>query len=231
MSSNKFVELFEEMGGENYDNSNKRFKPISDNLHFLNNLILRDLPNDAVILCVGVGTGADIIHLAKENEGWQFVGIDPSSAMLERCVANLKSEGLEHRCELFHGHLSDYKDNEKFDAVLSLFVMHFIEKLSLREKVYEDIYSLLKLGGRLIVSEISADFSSNDYPSLLEDWCRLQYTSGPKNESAQRVKDVVENTLEVLSSKETKDMMKRCGFNDVTEFFQSFLIKAWHATK
>ena len=52
-------------------------------MHFLIGLVLKELPTDARILCVGVGTGAEIFSLAEEYPEWTFVGVDPSADMLE----------------------------------------------------------------------------------------------------------------------------------------------------
>lgn len=48
-----------------YDARNNALAPISNNLHFLLRLVLADLPVDARVLCVGVGTGAEILSLAS----------------------------------------------------------------------------------------------------------------------------------------------------------------------
>ena len=49
---------------EAYDRRNSALAPISDALHFLMRLVLADLPIDARVLCVGMGTGAEILSLA-----------------------------------------------------------------------------------------------------------------------------------------------------------------------
>ena len=47
-------EFFDKQASETYDQRIKPIAPIIDNLHFLIRLILKDLPSDAHILCVGV---------------------------------------------------------------------------------------------------------------------------------------------------------------------------------
>ncbi|ESQ74077.1 hypothetical protein ABENE_23765, partial [Asticcacaulis benevestitus DSM 16100 = ATCC BAA-896] len=88
-----------------YDAGNARFNTISDNLHFLIALLLKDLPVNAHILCVGVGTGTEMIHLARQNPSWRFTGVDPSVDMLAVCAAKLRQAKISERCTLVEGYL------------------------------------------------------------------------------------------------------------------------------
>lgn len=66
-----------------YDERNRQLAPIADNMHFLIRLILKNAPMRARVLCVGVGTGAEILSLSKSFPEWTFVGVDPSTGMLD----------------------------------------------------------------------------------------------------------------------------------------------------
>ncbi|MFH1804154.1 MAG: methyltransferase domain-containing protein [Pseudomonadota bacterium] len=84
--SNKTVSaFFDSKASETYDERNRKLSPINNNLHLLIRLILNDLPEEARILCVGVGTGSEIVSLAEAYPKWRFTGIDPSTSMLEAC--------------------------------------------------------------------------------------------------------------------------------------------------
>ncbi len=122
---NKAVEIFNNMTADVYDKTNESYKPISENLHYLNSLILQNLPDNAHILCVGIGTGVEVIKIAKENPTWKFVGIEPSLSMINDCKERFKNENLESQCELFHGFLHELVSEDKFDASMCLFVTHF----------------------------------------------------------------------------------------------------------
>lgn len=76
-----------------YDEENSKLAPIADNMHFLIRFILKDLPTRSRILCVGVGTGAEILSLSKEYPEWSDAGIDPSAAMLEVCHGRMNNAG------------------------------------------------------------------------------------------------------------------------------------------
>ena len=47
-----------------YDKQWEKLAPIRDALHFLLASVFTELPADARVLCVGVGTGAELAHLA-----------------------------------------------------------------------------------------------------------------------------------------------------------------------
>lgn len=225
------VKIFDDMGGEAYDQSNSFFKPVHDNLQFLNLLVLKDLPKDARILCVGVGTGADMLDLARANNGWGFVGIDPAQSMLKRCEKKLHENGLMERCEVFHGYLSDYKSDQKFDAVLCLFVMHFVKDLEDRAKMFLDFAKYLKKDGYLINAEISTDIKSSNYGQLIENWKALHGLAGASKEKLDDMPKVIEEQLAVLSPKSTEEMIMKNGFKNPTNFFQSFLVRGWYSRK
>lgn len=230
MEKEEVVNIFENMGVETYDGVNSHFIPVSKNLHFLSMLALKDLPSDAKILCVGVGTGSDIIDLAKFNKNWTFTGLEPSKSMLSGCIKKIEDEGLSDRCDFFNGYLSDFTSDKKYDAVLCFFVFHFINKDE-RNKMYLDMNKLLRKGGYLIHAEISFDQNSEEYPFLLENWKALHGFSGATEEKLAQMGEVLKNQLYVLSPEITKKMVTESGFKNHTQFFQSFLIRAWHARK
>lgn len=231
MSIKEMVEIFEEMGGDTYDKNNSFFKPLHDNLQLLNQLILKDLPNDARILSVGIGTGADILELARANPGWKFVGIDPAESMLNKCQQKLKEQGLIEQCELFHGYLADYEQDKPFDAIICLFVMHFIKDLKERARMYQNFAKLLKQNGHLILTEISVDFQSMEYQPLLENWKSTHRLTEASEEKLNNIPKVIEQELGVRSPKQTEEMMMDNGFDHPVQYFQSFLIRGWYSRK
>jgi len=230
MKTDEIVQIFEDMGADAYDGFNSHFRQLSESMYFLTMLALKDLPRDANILCVGVGTGADIIDLAKTNPGWTFTGVEPSKSMLDGCRMKLKIEGLTNRCELFHGYLSDFSSKYKYDAVLCYFVMHFIEKVE-RKKIYYDINKHLKNEGYFVHAEISCDFETDDFHLHLKNWKSLHGYSGATEEKLSSIEEVLTKQLYILSPTETKKLVQECGFKNHIQFFQSFMIHAWHTRK
>ncbi|WP_202814214.1 class I SAM-dependent methyltransferase [Fulvimarina pelagi] len=98
-----WAEIFDADLAAGYDKRNSPLAPLSDCLHFLVRLVLADLPLQARILCVGAGTGAEILSLARAYPTWSFVGVDPSAEMLKICGASLNDAGVSDRCDLVCG--------------------------------------------------------------------------------------------------------------------------------
>lgn len=231
LMKDKMVQIFEDMGGDLYDQNNRSFKTVSDNIQMLNGLILKDLSKDARILSVGIGTGADIIELAEKNPGWSFVGVEPAKSMLAKCRYKLEERGLSQRCSLYNGYLEDFQSEEKFDAVLCLFVMHFIKSLSERAKMILLFANYLKERGILIQTEISVDIHSLEYEHLIENWKATHGLTGTSQKNLDQIPNSIEEVLGVISPEKTTELLKENGFPIPIQFFQAFLIRGWYAQK
>ncbi len=231
MSNANFVEFFDKTPPEAYDERNQKMAAISQNMHFLTKLVLQDLPANAKILCVGVGTGAEILALAKAFPGWTFQGLDPSANMLEGCRRSLDKEGLKDRCQLFHGYLSDFSSTEKYDAVLCFLVMHFIKDIKVRAETFAGMAQRLKPGGYLVSAEISFDVNSSQFPEFVKKWKNLHQLSGATPESLGQIPNQLREQLGVIAPEETERLIKQAGLAMPIQFFQSLMIRAWYARK
>lgn len=221
--------LFNQEMADAYDARNSGLKPISDNLHFLMRLVLADLPTDARVLCVGVGTGAEILSLAQSYPGWSFVGIDPSAEMLRVARHRLEAAGVLDRCELMQCFVEDAPSGS-FDAVISLLVAHFIKRDG-RPAFYSAIYDRLKRGGQFVSAEISTDLNAPEYQAMLENWKQVQTLMGATPESLAKLSDMMRDVLGVLSPGDTEALWRDAGFSLPIPFFQAFMVRGWHATK
>ncbi|WP_205965334.1 class I SAM-dependent methyltransferase [Pseudooceanicola onchidii] len=218
---------FDKDMAKGYDARNSALAPISDNMHFLIQLALDDLPDTARVLCIGVGTGAEILSLARARPGWRFVGVDPSSAMLDVCRDRLEAEGLMDRCELIEGYVQD-APSDTFDVVLSVLVAHFIQRAD-RPAFYTAIRERVKPGGAYVTAEICQDFDSPDYPVLLENWKRVQARMGATPESLEKLPELLRTNLGVLSPHDTRALLGAAGFTRVTGFYQAVMIRGFIA--
>jgi tRNA (cmo5U34)-methyltransferase len=221
--------FFNQEMADAYDRRNAGLKPISDGLHFLMRLTLADLPADAHVLCVGVGTGAEILSLAQAFPGWSFVGVDPSAEMLAVGRHRLEQAGLLDRCDLIQGYVGDVAGTG-FDAVVSLLVAHFIQRPD-RPAFYAAVHDRLKPGGRFLSAEISADLAAATFPAMLADWKQVQAMMGATPESLAGLEGMLRNVLGVLPPDDTEALWRAAGFAQPTPFFQAFMIRGWHAKR
>ena len=230
MSQTPPPDFFTRDHAQTYDARNSKLSAIADAMHFLIRLIGTDLPTHAHILCVGVGTGAEILSLAKAYPHWTFVGIDPSASMLEVCATNLKTAGIAERCQLVHGYVQDAPHGPNFDAALSILVAHFIPQAE-RVDFFRHMVNRLKPQGLLINTEISADMDAPSFPLQLKGWQQVQSLMGATPESLANLPNLLRTTLNVLPEKHTEDILRQSGIHAPVRFFQAFLINGWYGRK
>ena len=85
MKSQDSTATFNKENASSYDNQRAKLAPIKDALHLCIRMKLSKLPVDARILCVGVGTGTELIYLAQEFPQWHFTAVEPAPEMLKIC--------------------------------------------------------------------------------------------------------------------------------------------------
>lgn len=212
-----------------YDEKNRRLKPISECLHFLMGMVLKDLPDGARVLSVGAGTGAEILSLARLFPNWTFVAVDPAAPMLEICRERLGKAGVLERCDLVEGYVQDVKENN-FDAVVSLLAGHFVKRED-RPGFYQSMVERLRHGGRFVNAEISYDLDSPEFPFMLKNWEEIQRLMGATPESIATLPRALKEMLTVLSPRETEDYIRRGGIHSPVRFFQAFMICGWYGVK
>ena len=125
MKQDKLKETFDQQASS-YDKQSAKIEPIHNGLHFLLEAVFADLPREARIMCVGVGTGAELVHLAQKYPQWRFTAVDPSGAMLEVCRAKAEKMGFVERCRFHEGYVNSLPVNDTHDAATYLLVSQFI---------------------------------------------------------------------------------------------------------
>lgn len=116
--------------------------------------------SNAQILDCGCGTGRHAIPLAKQmTEGSFLTGIDIydtksiSLNSIERVRKNAELEGVSEKTKFMFGSLTDIPfDNESFDIVTCMGVMHELGKL--KSKAFQEIYRVLKSDGLFYFREL-----------------------------------------------------------------------------
>ena len=215
---------------EAYDARNSKLAPIADAMHFLIRLVLQRLPARSRVLCVGVGTGAEVFPLAKAFPQWTFLGLDPSAEMLEVFKERLKQAGMLERCELVQGYVQDLPTGEGFDAAVSVLVGHFV-KHEERLGFYRNMASRIRSGGYLVNTEISFDLGSPEFPSALKDWEQVQTLMGATAASLASLPTVLREVLAVLPPAEVEGLLRQSGIAVPIRFYQAFMISGWYGQK
>lgn len=109
-----------------YDKQSAKIAPIHDGLYFLLEAVFSDLPSEASVVCVGVGTGAELVHLAQKFPLWSFTAVNSSGAMLEVCRAKAEAIGFVKRCHSHEGYVESLPVKGVDDAATCFLVSQFI---------------------------------------------------------------------------------------------------------
>src|SRR5688572_5614107 len=126
-----------------YDKQWAKLAPIRDGLHFLLEAVFADLPVDARILCVGVGTGAELTYLARRFTQWRFTVVEPSGGMLDVCRYRAGEGGYASRCYFHEGYLDSLPKEGVHNAATCFLVSQFILEQQARSEFFRAIANRL----------------------------------------------------------------------------------------
>ncbi|MFM9264103.1 class I SAM-dependent methyltransferase [Tychonema sp. BBK16] len=223
--------VFDQKRASSYDQRISKLAPIINALHLLIGIILSELPADARILCVGAGTGSELIYLAQTFPQWHFTALEPAKPMLDICRQRAEDSGIASRCTFHEGYLDSLPASQSFDAATCLLVSHFIMQPEERCNFFSQIASKLRPNGYLVSSDVVSDMSTSAYQNLLEVWLRmLRYAEMP-DEEVEKFRASYGRDVAVLPPLEVESIIASSGFNTPVLFFQALLIHAWYARK
>ncbi|RYX85741.1 class I SAM-dependent methyltransferase [bacterium] len=218
-----------------YDKQWEKVASITEALHLLIRIRLSGLPDDANILCVGAGTGSEILYLANAFPGWTFTAVEPASSMLEVCRHRAEEAGIAARCTFHEGYLDSLPPSAPFHAATCLLVSQFILKPEERRHFFCQIAERLLPGGCLVSADLSSGASHSNYDNLMDVWLQFQSfrnSSGPITpEERQKSLDAYKNLVAVSPPREVEELIASSGFDAPVLFFQALLIHAWYTTR
>ena len=230
MDSDELKTLFDQQAA-GYDKQWEKTAPIRDGLHFLLESVFADLPDDARVLCVGAGTGAEMVHLAKKFPRFIFTAVEPSGAMLDVCRQRATEEGFASRCYFHEGYLDSLPGTDPFDAATCFLVSQFILDNEARTEFFRGIASRLVSGGILASSDLAADVESNEYDELLPVWMKIMAAADLTPERREQMRTAYANDVAVLPPAIVAGIIKSAGFETPVPFYQAGLIHAWFSKR
>lgn len=214
-----------------YDRQWEKTAPIRQCLHFLLESVFAGLPGEARVLCVGVGTGVEMAHLAQRFPGWSFTAVDPSAAMLDVARRRTADEGFLDRCQFHAGYLETLPAGPAHDAATCFLVSQFILDTGARAEFFRGIARRLVPGGRLASSDLAADVASPEYELLLQAWTTMMAGADLTPEAIGRMRRAYAEDVGVLPPGQVEAILRAGGFDLPVPFFQAGLIHAWISTR
>ncbi len=230
MQKEEITAIFDQQASS-YDQQWSKMAPINGALHLLAGAVLSELSPTAHVLCVGSGTGAEILYLAQRFPGWRFTAVEPSTAMLDIFRSRAEEHGILSRCVLHAGYLDSLPVNGAFDAATAFLVSQFILDRDLRSTFFQSIASRLCPHGVLVSSDLAGDLEEIGCQNLLEAWFQLMRNSGLPPEGVGRMREAYTRDVAVLPPREVRGIIMRGGFDSPIRFFQAGMIHAWYAKR
>ncbi len=214
-----------------YDKQWAKLSPIRDGLHFLLESVFADLPADAHVLCVGVGTGAELAHLASRFPRWRFTAVEPSGAMLDMCRQRAEREGFASRCDFHEGYVESLPGADLHDAATCFLVSQFILDRDARAGFFRAIADRLHPGGLLASSDLSSEVGSEHHESLARVWMKMMAAAGVPPEGLEGMRAAWKKDVAMLPPTAVESIIKSGGFEAPVQFFQAGLIHAWFSRR
>jgi tRNA (cmo5U34)-methyltransferase len=232
MRKEEITALFDKQASS-YDQQWSKMAPINDALHLLTRTVLSELPPKAHILCVGPGTGTEILALAQAFPEWHFTAVEPSIAMLDVFRRRAEEHGISSRCVFHAGYLDSLPLNGLFDAATAFLVSQFILERHVRSMFFQSIAERLRPAGVLVSSDLAGDVAAMEFRDLLDLWFRVMTGSGalPSPEGLERMREAYRRDVAVLPPQDVREIITLGGFDSPMLFFQAGMIHAWFAKR
>ena len=133
-----------------------------------------ELRDDDAVLCVGLGTGNEVLHILQTNKNVRIVGVDYSKTALQKAYRKALGRGKEIDVLIMDAQRLEFTA-ESFDKVLCLHVMDFIDD---NKEVTAEILRVLKHGGQFVITYPSSKEGPRLGVNLLSDSIRQGIDSG-----------------------------------------------------
>ncbi|MGH9622830.1 MAG: class I SAM-dependent methyltransferase [Bryobacteraceae bacterium] len=230
MQNEELMALFDRQAA-GYDNQQAKMAPILRGMYFVLDSVLSELPHDARILCVGAGTGAEMVHLAKRFSGWHFTAVEPSGAMLAVCRLRAEKEGIVARYNFHEGYLDSLPGEDAYDAATCFLVSQFILDQKARSKFFRTIADRLRPRGILASADLASRVSSEEYDTLLHSWLSMMSAADIPPGGLERARAAYAKDVAVLPPEVIASIIRSGGFEAPIGFFQAGLLHAWFAKR
>lgn len=230
MQREEVQKIFDQQAAS-YDQQWHKLAPLRETLQLLMGAVFADLPEDANMLCVGVGTGSEMFSLAQRFPGWRFTAVEPSSGMLSVCRQRAEELGMTERCTFHEGYLDSLPAAQSFHGATALLVSQFLMERETRCDFFRGIAQRLRPDGILVSSDLSADIHSAAYASLLKTWLRMMRGADVSPEDMERIRAAYGKDVAVVPATEIEAIIADGGFQSPVRLFQAGLIQAWYSVR
>lgn len=229
-----FVEAFafDEKVADAFDDMIRRSVPgYGMTLSLLSVIASRYAKPNTRIYDLGCSLGAGLIAMGSklETKGVEFIGVDNSSAMLDRCRSHVSDFSRQHATELIKADIQDVPIKNASIVVLN-FTLQFIEK-SERAALLKTICNGLAPGGILVLSEKIAFEDARIQEDLTELHHDFKRTQGYSDLEISQKRNALENVLIPETIPEHEERLDQAGFARHEIWLQCFNFASFLAFK
>lgn len=214
-----------------YEEQQKKLAPIHEGLYFQLEWIFSELPKTARILCVGLGTGAELSYLARKFPDWRFTAVEPSGAMLEFCRQRAEKEGFISRCIFHEGYVESLPDIEQHHGATCFMVSQFILDYQERSRFFRAIAERLEPNGVLVSADLSSTFGTTEYSALLKAWVSMLHAANVPADAIEKTHSAWVKDVSILPPDDIKSIIKGGGFESPVQFYQAGFVHAWFSVR
>ena len=166
---------------------------------------------------LGCSTASTLIELSKHcTKKLELIGIDNSSAMLNRAKKKAKAFGVDI------SFINDDLHNISYDEaklIISNYTLQFIRPLQ-REKLVKKIYNNLQNDGVFIFCEKVISSNKILDKQYIDEYYEFKKTQGYSEFEISQKREALENVLIPYTEEENKKMIKDAGFSHCETLFK-----------
>ncbi|MDI6600788.1 MAG: methyltransferase domain-containing protein [Thermoanaerobacteraceae bacterium] len=165
------------------------------------NIELAELKEGESILDIGCGRGIDVLNAANViGESGYAVGIDVTPAMVKAANENLKKSEVKNASFILAEAENLPFEDDRFDVVISDCVINHSKD---KEKVYRELYRVLKPGGRIVISDVvSLEELPDEIVNDPEEWADCFGGAIPEDRYISIIRDAGFKDIEYLKRRE-----------------------------
>lgn len=199
----------------NYDQHIRKLIPGYELVHQQIDAILSTyIAQSAQIMIVGCGTGYELSYLLDQHPYWHFTAVDSSKNMLEQARQNLTLQ-QQQRVKLVHAEMSQFKAEEKFDAVIAILIGHFIANPE-KAEFYQSIYQQMNAAAILL----TYDLMQVDQQCQLQILQSLAEKTGLKKYQSEKMIQRLAQDFHLISVASLQQLFSQIGFKTCKSYCQ-----------
>lgn len=169
---------------------------------------------------LGCSTGTTFLSLNTVlDPSIQFIGVDESDEMLEKCRKNLTTAGITRPFDLFRTDLNKKVEIQNASVVVMCLTLQFVRPIN-RLRLLDSVCNQLNPGGCLILIEKVLGEDSGFNRQFIKYYYDFKRRNNYAEMEIARKREALENVLIPYKLSEDIQLLKDAGFNSYETFFR-----------